>query len=155
MFPDKVRADRADERSRQHESAGDRRRLDERADNQARVYGAARKSTPDVDGHKPTTRRVEFEGYKDCHARGKPQHLATIHPGSCDCDDADVDTTYRMCCVSAYNHPPIKVATLFDTGAHASFVNREVAEWIGRYPGPARKPGARKRGRQEEQNVIE
>ena len=33
VFPDKMRLDRTDDRSRQHESAGDRRRVDEKADN--------------------------------------------------------------------------------------------------------------------------
>ncbi len=51
------------------------------------------------------------------------------HP-SCDCDDTDVDTTYRMCCSTVGNSPSFSAATLFDTGAHTSFVNREVAAWI-------------------------
>ena len=44
-----------------------------------------------------------------------------IHP-SCNCDDTDVDTTYRS--------PSFSAAILFDTGAHTSFVNREVGAWI-------------------------
>ena len=46
---------------------------------------------------------------------------------SCDCDDIDIDMTYRMCCLTVGDSPAYKAATLFDTGAHASFVNREVA----------------------------
>ena len=49
---------------------------------------------------------------------------------SCDCDAQDIDTTYRMCCVTVGNSPSYSAATLFDTGAHTSFVNREVAAWI-------------------------
>ena len=46
-------------------------------------------------------------------------------------DDAqDIDTTYRMCCVTVGNSPSYSAATLFDTGAHTSFINREVAAWI-------------------------
>jgi hypothetical protein len=41
--------------------------------------------------------------------------------------------TYRMCCSSVGNSPSYKVATLFDTGAHASFVNKEVDSWIEEY----------------------
>jgi len=63
-------------------------------------------------------------------SRGTSQ-LSTImtHP-SCNCDDTDVDTTYRMCCITVGNSPPFSAATLFDTGTHTSFVNREVAAWI-------------------------
>ena len=46
---------------------------------------------------------------------------------SCDCDAQDIDTTYRMCCVTVGNSPSYSAATLFDTDAHTSFVNREVA----------------------------
>ena len=35
-----------------------------------------------------------------------------------------------MCCVTVGNSPSYSAATLFDTGAHTSFVNREVAAWI-------------------------
>ena len=49
---------------------------------------------------------------------------------SCDCNAQDIDTTYRMCCATVGNSPSYSAATLFDTGAHTSFVNREVAAWI-------------------------
>ena len=42
----------------------------------------------------------------------------------------DVDTTYRMCCITVGNSPSFNAATLFDTGAHTSLVNREVTAWI-------------------------
>ena len=35
-----------------------------------------------------------------------------------------------MCCLTVADSPSYKAATLFDTGAHASFVNREVAAWV-------------------------
>ena len=69
-------------------------------------------------------------------------------------DDAGIDITYRMCYISVANYPPFKAATLFDTGAHASFIDREDAAWIGKYPGPAKQLGARKRGRREEQEAT-
>ena len=49
---------------------------------------------------------------------------------SCDCDAQDIDTTYRMCCVTVCNSPSYSAASLFDTVAHTSFVNRKVAAWI-------------------------
>ena len=63
---------------------------------------------------------------------------------ACDCDDADIDVSYRMCCISLNNSPPYKASTLFDTGAHASFVNREVAAWIGKQAGRVTQLGAKK-----------
>lgn len=83
-----------------------------------------------------------------------PQQLATMTHGSCDCDDADVDIFYRMCCVSVHNSPSFKAATLFDTGAHASFVNRKVAAWIEGQLGSARQQGKRKRGGQTAHNTT-
>ena len=68
---------------------------------------------------------------------------------SCDCDDADIDMTYGMCCISVGNSPSYKAATLFDTGAHASFVNREVATWIEEHGGTDRQVSDRKSGWQE------
>ena len=92
-----------------------RRQADERPDNQARVYGVARKSAPDIDG---PIRRVEFEGFRDRDARGGMlRQLANTTLGSCDCDDADIYITYRMCWISVDNNSPFKAATLFDTGA--------------------------------------
>ena len=50
----------------------------------------------------------------------------------CNCDDTDIDTMYRTCCITAGNSPTsLSVTTLFDTGANpTSFVNRQVAAWI-------------------------
>ena len=48
---------------------------------------------------------------------------------------------------------PIHVFPVFDTGAHASFVNREVAEWIGQQARPATRLGAKKRGRHGDSNT--
>jgi hypothetical protein len=56
--------------------------------------------------------------------------LATISNVECDWDDADVDITYRMCCITVGTSPSFKAAALFDTGANASYVNRKVAAWI-------------------------
>ena len=35
-----------------------------------------------------------------------------------------------MYCITVGNSPSYSAATLFDTGTHISFVNREVAVWI-------------------------
>ena len=74
---------------------------------------------------------VHFREREDSSARGGTSQLSTTmtHP-SCDCDDTDVDTIYRMCCITVGNSPSFSAATLFDTGAHTSFFNREVAAWI-------------------------
>jgi len=54
-----------------------------------------------------------------------------------------------MCCVSVRNSPSYKAATLFDTGAHASFVNREVASWIEEHGGTDRQVPQQQRGWQK------
>ena len=43
--------------------------------------------------------------------------------------------------------------TLFDSGAHASFVNCEIAAWIVKQFVPGKQLGARKRGRQEDEKT--
>ena len=70
-------------------------------------WPAARQSVQEVNGHKPATRRVEFEGVKDRDAR-------------------DVDITYRMCCITVGTSP-----SLFDMGANASNVNRRKEARMG------------------------
>ena len=69
--------------------------------------------------------------------------LATISNVECDWDDADVDITYRMCCITVGTSPLFKAATLFDTGANVPYVNREVAAWIEDQAGKGRQPGGR------------
>ena len=65
----------------------------------------SQKSTPDVDGHKTSSRRVEFKGVRDRDARGgKPRQWATMTHRECDCDDADIDVSYRMCYISVNNN---------------------------------------------------
>jgi len=74
-------------------------------------------------------------------------HLPSlVSKSSCDCDDADIDKTYRMCCISVGNSPSYKAATLLDMGAHASFVNREVASWIDEHGRTDRQVSNRMRG---------
>ena len=83
-------------------------------------------------------------------SKGGYHHLSSIvSKSSCDCDDTDIDMIYRMCCISVENSPSYKAATLFDTGTHASFVNREVATWIEEHGRTDRRHGDRKRGWQE------
>ena len=66
---------------------------------------------------------VHFREHEDSSSRGGTSQLSTTitHP-SCKCDDTDVDTTYRMCCITVGNSQSFSAATLFDTGAHTSFV---------------------------------
>jgi hypothetical protein len=78
--------------------------------------------------------------------------LAAISNVKCDWDDADVDITYRMCCITVGTSPLFKAATLFDTGANASYVNREVAAWIEDQAGKGRH-GGRKRGWEAERST--
>ncbi len=78
---------------------------------------------------KPREVRFEDKGSRGPRG-GTPRLSATTDTASCHCDDIDVDMTYRMCCLTVDNSPSYKAATLFDTGAHASFVNREVAAWV-------------------------
>ena len=81
--------------------------------------------------------------------RGGTPHLSAITAtASCDCDDIDVDMTYRMCCLTVGDSPSYMAVTLFDTGAHASFVNREVAAWV---EGQARRsPSGLKKARERQ-----
>ena len=108
----------------------DRSKADDAAD-RSRIYGVARKSAPDEQGYKVKERGVQFSVPKDRDGRGGNNYLSLLlSKSSCDCDDADIDMTYRMCCISVGNSPLYTAVALFDTGAHASFVNREVASWI-------------------------
>ena len=93
------------------------------------IYGVARQSAPEADGSNP--REVRFEDKAGRGSKGGTPHLSAITTtASCDCDDIDVDMTYRMCCLTVGDSPSYKAATLFDTGAHASFVNRKAAAWV-------------------------
>ena len=51
-----------------------------------------------------------------------------------------------MCCITVGTSPSFKAATLFDTGANASYVNREVAAWIEVQVEKGKQQGGRKRG---------
>jgi hypothetical protein len=44
-----------------------------------------------------------------------------------------------MCCILVGTSPSFKAATLFDTSANASYVNREVAAWIEDQAGKSKK----------------
>ena len=86
------------------------------------IYGVAGQSVPEADRSNP--REVRFEDKAGNGSRGGTPHLSAITTtASCDCDDIDIDMTYRMCCLTVGDSPSYKAATLFDTGAHASFVN--------------------------------
>jgi hypothetical protein len=111
-FPDKHRVDRSGDRTVQ----ADRFKPDDAA-NRSRIYGVARKSAPDEQGYKVKERGVQFNVPKDRDGRRGNNYLSSLlSKSSCDCDDADIDTTYRMCCISVGKSPSYKAATLFDTG---------------------------------------
>ncbi len=78
---------------------------------------------------------VQFREQEDGDARGGTIQLSTtLHQPAWTCDDSDVDTTYRMCCITVGNSPSFSAATFFDTVVHTSFVNRKIAAWIRRHP---------------------
>ena len=115
------------ERVEQSGKPSERRRPDD--SRSGGIYGVARQSVPEADGSNP--REVCFEDKAGHGSRGRTPHLSDIMAtASCDCDDIDVDMTYRICCLTVGDSPSYKAATLFDTGAHASFVNRKVAAWV-------------------------
>jgi hypothetical protein len=144
-FPDKNRVDRSGERTVQ----ADRSKTNDASD-RSDIYGVARKSAPDEQGYKVKERGVQFNVPKDRDGRGGNNYLSSlVSKCSCDCDDADIDMTYRMCCISVGDSPSYKAATLFDTGAHASFVNRAVASWIEDHERTDWQVSDRKRGWQE------
>ena len=119
--------ERAADRIAQSGKPSERRRPDD--SRSGGIYGVARQSVSEADGSNP--REVRFEDKAGRGSRGGTPHLSAITTtASCDCDDIDVDMTYCMCCLTVGDSPSYKAATLFDTGAHASFVNREVAAWV-------------------------
>ena len=93
-------------------------------------YGPAGKNTK--------FKTTRFSDQDDKHRRGNRGPGGNILPAysllhiTCNCDDTDVDTMYRTCCITTGNSPTsLSVTTLFDTGANpTSFVNRQVAAWI-------------------------
>jgi hypothetical protein len=81
--------------------------------------------------------------------RGMSQLSATQTHVPCACNYADVDTTLLMCCITVGNSPSYHAATLFDTGAHTSLVNRELAAWIEQQAkGDTKYAGRRRMGPQ-------
>ena len=81
---------------------------------------------------------TRFSDQDDKHYRGNSGHGGNPLPAysllhiTCNCDDNDVDTMYRTCCiVTGTSLTSLSVTTLFDTGAKPiSFVNRQLATWI-------------------------
>jgi hypothetical protein len=59
-----------------------------------------------------------------------------------------------MCCITVSTSPSFKAATLFGTGANASYVNREVAAWIEDQAGMGKQQGERKRGWEAERGTM-
>jgi hypothetical protein len=100
-FPEKNRMDRSGDRSVQV----DGRKADDAAD-RSHISGPARDSVPDEHGYKVKERGVRFDVPKDREGRGGNHHLSSlVSKSSCDCDDADIDMTHRMCCFSVGNSP--------------------------------------------------
>jgi len=89
-------------------------------------YGPSDSCTSNSDTTRDSTRDNRTSG-----ARFDPKDIKGIQPTmislphiSCDCDAQDIYTTYRMCCVTVDDSPSCSAATLFDTGAHTSFVQQ-------------------------------
>ena len=75
----------------------DRSRGDDAAD-RSRIYGVAWKSEPDEQGHKAKERGVPFDVSRDRDGKGGNNYLSSlVSKSSCDCADADIDMTYRIC----------------------------------------------------------
>jgi hypothetical protein len=63
----------------------DRSKADDAAD-KSRIYGGARKSTPDEQGYKVKERGVQFNVPKDRDGRGGNNYLSSLlSKSSCDC----------------------------------------------------------------------
>ena len=66
-----------------------------------------------------------MEDHRDNRYRGNTLPAYSLLHITCDCDDTDVDTMYRTCCITTGNIPhSLSVTTLFDTGANPSSHNR-------------------------------
>ena len=87
--------ERIAEHAEQRGKPWERRRTDDSGSGS--IYGVARKSSPDAEGNKPREVRFEEMGREP---RGGTPHLSAITTiVSCDCDDTDIDMTYRMRCL--------------------------------------------------------
>jgi hypothetical protein len=95
-------------------------------------YGPSDSRTSTRDATRDNTRDNRTSGvrFDPKDTKGIQPTMISLAHISCDCDAQDIDTTYRMCCITVNDSPSYSAATLFDTGAHTSFVNREVATWI-------------------------
>ena len=86
--------ERAADRIAQSGKPSERRRPDD--SRSGGIYGVARQSVSEADGSNP--REVRFEDKAGRGSRGGTPHLSAITTtASYDCDDIDVDMTYRMC----------------------------------------------------------
>ena len=87
-------------------------------------YGPSDPRTNARDATRDNTRdnRSSTVRFDPKDTKGIQPTMTSLAHISCDCDAQDIDTTYRMCCVTVGNSPSHSAATLFDTG--------EVAAWI-------------------------
>jgi hypothetical protein len=95
-------------------------------------YGPSDSRTSTRDATRDNTRDNRMSGvrFDPKDTKGIQPTMMSLAHISCDCDAQDIDTTFRMCCVTVNDSPSYSAATLFDAGTHTSFVNREVAAWI-------------------------
>ena len=84
-------------------------------------YCSSDSRTSTRDSTRDNTRDNRTSGVRFDNRGIQPTMISLAHI-SCDCDAQDIDTTYRMCCVTDGNSPSYSAATLL--------VNREVAAWI-------------------------
>ena len=65
------------------------------------------------------------------HSKGNISSLPILSHMKCNCDATDIDVMFRNCCISVDGcTDSLQSITLFDTGAHMSYVSRQVAAWI-------------------------
>ena len=65
------------------------------------------------------------------YSKGNISSLPILSHMKCNCDATDIDVMFRNCCVSVDGcTDSLQSITLFDTGAHMSYVSRQVAAWI-------------------------
>ena len=115
-----------------HSSGYDKGKSSKKTESSSSRYGPSDPRPNARDATRDNTRdnRSSTVRFDPKDTKGIQPTMTSLAHISCDCNAQDIDTTYRMCCVTVGNSPSYSAATLFDTGAHTSFVNREVAAWI-------------------------
>ena len=79
-------------------------------------------------GSDTVTKSSRRERRRMKHGKGNIFSLPILSHMKCNCDASDIDVMFRKCCVSVDGcMDALQCITLFDTGAHMSYVSRQVA----------------------------